>query len=122
MPGAVVIGAQWGDEGKGRFVDFMAAEADVVIIDSDSEKFRKFVAENAADNVYFLAFDDDNENNVYSYGNTDSQQAHNLFSMLRSLDDKGAEKIYVRMPQKNGVGLAVYNRHVRAAGFEVISL
>ncbi|HBN11299.1 MAG TPA: threonylcarbamoyl-AMP synthase [Ruminococcus sp.] len=97
-------------------------KADVVIIDSDSEKFREFVAENAADNVYFLAFDDDNENNVYSYGNTDSQQAHNLFSMLRSLDDRGAEKIYVRMPQKNGVGLAVYNRLVRAAGFEVISL
>ena len=69
-----------------------------------------------------FSFDDDNENNVYSYGNTDSQQAHNLFSMLRSLDDKGAEKIYVRMPQKNGVGLAVYNRLVRAAGFEVISL
>jgi adenylosuccinate synthase len=27
----VVIGAQWGDEGKGRIVDYMASAADVVI-------------------------------------------------------------------------------------------
>lgn len=31
MPGIAVFGAQWGDEGKGRFVDFLAEEADVVI-------------------------------------------------------------------------------------------
>ena len=31
MPGLVVFGAQWGDEGKGRFVDYLAKDADVVI-------------------------------------------------------------------------------------------
>ena len=31
MSGIAVFGAQWGDEGKGRFVDFLAKEADVVI-------------------------------------------------------------------------------------------
>ena len=31
MPGISVFGAQWGDEGKGRFVDFLASEADVVV-------------------------------------------------------------------------------------------
>lgn len=31
MPGIAVFGAQWGDEGKGRFVDFLAEEADVVV-------------------------------------------------------------------------------------------
>jgi adenylosuccinate synthase len=30
MPATVLIGAQWGDEGKGRAVDFLAAKADVV--------------------------------------------------------------------------------------------
>lgn len=30
MPLEIVIGAQWGDEGKGRIVDLLAAEADVV--------------------------------------------------------------------------------------------
>ncbi len=30
MPGLVVLGAQWGDEGKGRIVDLLAADAQVV--------------------------------------------------------------------------------------------
>ena len=27
MPGAVIVGTQWGDEGKGRFTDYLAADA-----------------------------------------------------------------------------------------------
>ena len=30
MPLDIVVGTQWGDEGKGRFVDLLAAEADYV--------------------------------------------------------------------------------------------
>lgn len=30
MPATIVIGAQWGDEGKGRAVDWLAARADIV--------------------------------------------------------------------------------------------
>ena len=31
MPGIVIVGAQWGDEGKGKVVDLIAERADVVI-------------------------------------------------------------------------------------------
>ena len=31
MPGLVVVGAQWGDEGKGKVVDLLAEQADLVI-------------------------------------------------------------------------------------------
>ena len=31
MPGTVIVGAQWGDEGKGKVVDLLAEEADLVI-------------------------------------------------------------------------------------------
>src|SRR3712207_2257509 len=31
MPGLVVVGAQWGDEGKGKITDLLAEQADVVI-------------------------------------------------------------------------------------------
>jgi adenylosuccinate synthase len=31
MPGIVVVGAQWGDEGKGKVVDLLAEQADLVI-------------------------------------------------------------------------------------------
>ena len=31
MPSVVVIGSQWGDEGKGKIVDYLAQKADVVV-------------------------------------------------------------------------------------------
>ena len=31
MPAIVVVGAQWGDEGKGKLIDVMASEADMVV-------------------------------------------------------------------------------------------
>src|SRR4051795_116534 len=31
MPGIVVLGAQWGDEGKGKVTDLLAEQADAVI-------------------------------------------------------------------------------------------
>ena len=31
MPNVTVVGAQWGDEGKGKIVDWLSARADVVV-------------------------------------------------------------------------------------------
>ena len=31
MKNIVVVGTQWGDEGKGKIVDFLSAEADVIV-------------------------------------------------------------------------------------------
>ncbi|MFI3226395.1 MAG: adenylosuccinate synthase [Clostridia bacterium] len=31
MPGKVILGAQWGDEGKGKYIDILASEADMVV-------------------------------------------------------------------------------------------
>ena len=31
MPATVIIGTQWGDEGKGKVVDLLAEDADVVV-------------------------------------------------------------------------------------------
>ena len=31
MPGKVILGAQWGDEGKGKFIDIFAGKADLVV-------------------------------------------------------------------------------------------
>ncbi|PWM35462.1 MAG: threonylcarbamoyl-AMP synthase [Clostridiales bacterium] len=48
--------------------------------------------------------------------------AHRLFSALRELDEKGAGTVFAHCPAPQGVGLAVYNRMVRAAAFDVIKL
>ena len=50
------------------------------------------------------------------------EQAKELFDVLRELDDIGAKNVFARCPNKDGVGLAVYNRLLRAAGFQVVKL
>lgn len=31
MPNTILVGAQWGDEGKGKIIDFLTDEADIVV-------------------------------------------------------------------------------------------
>ena len=49
-------------------------------------------------------------------------QAHELFRSLRELDEKGAQTVYARCPELDGVSMAVYNRLIRAAAFRVVEL
>ena len=49
-------------------------------------------------------------------------QAHHLFTALRELDKNGAQVVYARCPEQNGVSMAVYNRLIRAAAFRVVEL
>ncbi len=64
-------------------------------------------------------------NFVLSCGPADDSltQAQRLFSCLRELDGrKEFDIIYARMPSKVGIGLAVFNRLIKAAGFHIINL
>ena len=49
-------------------------------------------------------------------------QMHRLFSALRESDDIPADVIYANLPDTAGLGLALYNRLIRAAAHTVISL
>ena len=31
MPNTIIVGAQWGDEGKGKIVDFLTEDTDIVV-------------------------------------------------------------------------------------------
>jgi len=59
-----------------------------------------------------------------AYGDKDDalSLAKRLFSALRELDQTGCRTVYARCPDDRGVGLAVYNRILKAAGFEVIDV
>ena len=99
--------------------------ADIIMVEGSLIGFTAYVGEKYGDGVYALIFDTDREGFPYrymTYGKDSSEQAHLLFKRLRELDDIGAEKVYVRAPSPEGVGLAVYNRLIRAAGFEVIRI
>ena len=46
-------------------------------------------------------------------------QAKRLFSALRETDTYGADVIYAHLPNKDGLGLALYNRLIRAAAHTI---
>ena len=99
-------------------------KAQVYMINCNSdEDFISFVNANSDDNTFVL-FENNNriKAQVLPYGKTVDEEAAELFASLRKADDMGAEKIYVRSPDKKGIGLAVYNRLIRAAAFKVIKL
>jgi L-threonylcarbamoyladenylate synthase len=45
-----------------------------------------------------------------------------LFAKLREFDELGAEQIFIKLPEPEGIGLALYNRIVRAAEFNIIKV
>lgn len=59
-----------------------------------------------------------------AYGDKDNaaEQAEKLFGALREADRTDAGLILVRCPRTEGIGLAVFNRLLRAAAFEVVEL
>lgn len=49
------------------------------------------------------------------------EAAHRLYSILRSFDDEGVERIYSESFEKEGFGAAIMNRLLKAAGHKVIN-
>lgn len=102
-----------------------APRAKVYMVEGDSDAYCDYV--NSKPDAFALCFEEDIPKlkvNYVNYGSQDdaSSQARLLFTSLRELDRLGAATVYARAPQKTGVGLAVYNRLIRAAGFDIIKL
>jgi L-threonylcarbamoyladenylate synthase len=53
-------------------------------------------------------------------GETMEEIARNFFDALRSADDEGVDSIYFGAVDKAGIGLAIMNRAIRAAGFDIV--
>lgn len=102
-----------------------APKAEVMLIEGSYEAFKDYVSSNRTDGCYCLLFEDSEavEGVPYlTYGVSSDEQAHCLFERLRSFDELGAKRVFVRCPSAEGVGLAVYNRVLRSAGFNLIKL
>lgn len=98
----------------------------VILIRGTKENYINFVNSKISQRGAFaLCFREDAESikiPCVCYGgmNDELSQANGLFSALRQLDEKGAAVAYAHSPELAGVGLAVYNRLIRAAAFEEI--
>ncbi len=104
-----------------------APEAQVVLIKSSLADFRNYVEKNKEDGTVALCFEGEEKGisvPTLTYGEKDdpSSQAKHIFDALRQLDEMKAKTVFARLPEQNGVGLAVFNRLIRAAGFNVIEL
>ena len=99
-------------------------KADVFIVNAHGDSFIKYCAERAKTEHGLIALGAGvSEQGVFlDYGGSSEVQAQRLFSLLRHADELGAKTVLVEMPDTGGVGLAVYNRLLRAAGFRIIEV
>lgn len=101
--------------------------AKVTLIKGSLESFKKFINENKDEGTYCLCFEGE-EKEIDSpcivYGKKDdpASQAKHIFDSLRRLDKEGAKTVFARFPESGGVGLAVFNRLIRASGFSMIEV
>lgn len=102
-----------------------APATDVYLVEADSDSFVHFV--NQKTDSVAICFSEEQEKIqikkvIYGVACDEATLAKNIFAVLRDVDAFKVKSVYVHAPSKQGVGLAVYNRLIRAAAFRVIKL
>lgn len=102
-------------------------KAQVVILRGGLERFIGYVAAHRREGDAVLCFEGEQERMplpavTFGHEDNDIEQAKRLFQALREADELPALRVFARCPGSEGLGMAVYNRLLRAAGFEVVDL
>lgn len=95
-------------------------KAEVYIVDAHGDDFIDYCNSHTNGNTIALGAGVEEQGIFIDYGISGDIQAQRLFSLLREADDINAETVFVEIPSKDGIGLAVYNRLLRAAGFRIV--
>ena len=103
-----------------------APSCPLVLLDGDDDCVLSFLQRRQnAEHCVILCYDEEIESLRYErlipVGPRDDlrAQAEKLFAALRLADTFDAEIIYAHLPKKDGIGLALYNRLIRAAAHTV---
>ncbi len=111
-------------ESPGMKYKHYSPKTPVFLVEGTAEEFAHYV--NQKENAVAICFDQDTNikipSIVYGSKSDETTLAHNIFRILRDIDGKDYAAAYVHAPSKSGVGLAVYNRLIRAAAFRVVHL
>ena len=112
-------------ESPGMKYKHYAPKTECFLVEGTNENFTDYV--NKKENSVAICFGEEAENiNIPKiiYGKAEDEQtlAHEVFSVLRKVDDLGCNEVFIHAPSKDGIGLAVYNRLLRACSFRVIEL
>ena len=102
-------------------------KAEVILLDGSDDDFAEYIRNEYDDKTAVLCYNE--EKDVLpcmcipvGEKNDDSAYAYHLFAALREADERKCSRVYAHCTKKEGIGLAVYNRIIRAAGFKVIKL
>ncbi len=109
----------------GMMYKHYSPKTEVYLVEAEGDEFVDFLNEKT--DVAAICFKEDAEKlhcPILSIGaaEDEEEQARLIFERLRESDSLGVKTVYVHAPKKSGVGLAVYNRLIRAAGFKIIRL
>lgn len=100
-----------------------APRANITILKGSLKKFIEYTK---GKDFCALVFEGEEKyfENAVTYGKPldGKSEANRLFDALRELDERNAKTVYARCPELSGIGLAVYNRLIRSAGFNIIEL
>ena len=103
-----------------------APEVPLVLLEGSDENVIAFLKEeqksrNCAILCYSEEVDILGAANTIDIGRSDDPetQARKLFTALRDADKLGVDIIYAHLPSKDGIGLALYNRMIRAAAHTI---
>ncbi len=103
-----------------------APKGQIEILSGTTEQIQNYINAHDAAHTAVMTFTQFpvHHENLYSLGNIENPEegCSELFDYLRTFDRLGIEHIFAVMPQKEGVGFALYNRLLKAAGGKVIVL
>ena len=97
----------------------------VLLSGNEADVLRYLQTEAASRKCAILCYDEECEalasGILFPVGKKDdlAKQAHRLFAALREADGTDAEIIYAHLPPQEGLGLALYNRLIRAAAHTI---
>lgn len=102
-------------------------KADIILVKGSSTDFVEYVNLHKGEGSAALCYDEETALLKLPFitmgkENDYAQQANRLFTALRTADERGFKTVYAHCPNPEGIGLALYNRIIRAAGFEVTDL
>lgn len=103
-----------------------APKANITLFEGTSKEFTAYCNSHKDLYDHAVCFTEDCQNLLLSFTDLGAAkdyrtQAERLFNALRLLDDLNKKTVIAHAPDKNDIGLAVYNRLIRAAGFKLIT-
>ena len=109
-----------------------APKAEFILLDGEREEIIEYLKKVGDGHTAVLCYSEDVSKlrslnlgfGIFDFGsiNNPETQAHLLFNLLREIDKKSYVKAFAPLPSKSGIGLALYNRMIRAAAHKIIRL